>query len=78
MKPFMANILSAEERVAPVVTVVDGHPHALAWIGGALGTKIIPLGVTEFGQSGSRAELYKEYGIDVDSIVAAAFTALDT
>ena len=75
--PFMADILSTEERDAPVVTVVDGHPHSLAWIGGALGTRIIPLGVTEFGQSGSRTELYKEYGIDVDSIAAACFTALD-
>ena len=77
-EPFMADILSVEERGAPVVTVVDGHPHSLAWIGGALSTKIIPLGVTEFGQSGSRAELYQEYGIDVDSIIAACFTALDT
>jgi pyruvate dehydrogenase E1 component len=59
------------------VTVADGHPHSLAWLGGALGTTVTPLGVTEFGQSGSRTELYKEYAIDVDSIIAACFTALD-
>ena len=74
--PFMADILSETERTAPVVTVVDAHPHSLAWIGGALGSRIIPLGVTEFGQSGNRTELYNEYGIDAESIVAACFTAL--
>ncbi|MCY3638029.1 MAG: pyruvate dehydrogenase, partial [Chloroflexi bacterium] len=75
--PFLAGILSTEERQVPVVAVADAHPHSLAWIGGALGTRIMPLGVSEFGQSGTRSELYKEYGIDVDSIVAACFTALD-
>ena len=75
--PFMADIIPREERVAPVITVADGHPHSLAWLGGALGTRTIPLGVTEFGQSGGRTELYQEYGIDVDSIVAACYAALD-
>ena len=75
--PFMADIVPREERVAPVITVADGHPHSLAWLGGALGTRTIPLGVTEFGQSGGRTELYQEYGIDVDSIVAACYAALD-
>ena len=76
--PFMAEIIPPDERCAPVVTVADAHPHSLAWLGGALGTKTIPLGVIEFGQSGSRAELYREYGIDTESIIAACFTALDT
>ena len=76
-EPFMADILADTERAAPLITVVDAHPHSLAWLGGALGSKIVPLGVTEFGQSGNRAELYREYGIDADSIVAASFTALD-
>ena len=74
---FMSGVIPAAERGAPVVTVADAHPHSLAWLGGALGTTVIPLGVTEFGQSGSRAELYQEYGIDIDSIVAACFAALD-
>ena len=75
--PFMADIIPLRERTAPIVTVADAHPHSLAWLGGALGTKTIPLGVTEFGQSGDRGELYKEYGIDVESIVAACYTALE-
>jgi pyruvate dehydrogenase E1 component len=60
-----------------VVTVIDGHPHSLAWIGSALKTATLPLGVSEFGQSGTRAELYKEYKIDTDSIIAACLAALE-
>ena len=74
---FMEDVISAGERRAPVVTVIDGHPHSLAWVGSALNTRTFPLGVTEFGQSGSRAELYREYGIDVDSITGACFAALE-
>ena len=74
---FMSGVIPTSERSAPVVTVADAHPHSLAWLGGALRTTVIPLGVTEFGQSGSRAELYQEYGIDTDSIIAACFAALD-
>ena len=76
-EPFMSDIIPPDERTAPIVTVADAHPHSLAWLGGALGTKTIPLGVADFGQSGNRSELYKEYGIDVDSIIAACFTALE-
>ena len=73
---FMSDVVPKVERSAPVVTVMDGHPHSLAWIGNALNTTAMPLGVTEFGQSGSRPELYEEYGIDADSVMAAAFAAL--
>ena len=56
---------------------MDGHPRSLAWIGGALKTPTPPLGVTDFGQSGTRAELYREYGIDWQSIVAECLGALE-
>ena len=74
---FMSDILPTSERKAPIVTVADAHPHSLAWIGGAVGCAVMPLGVSEFGQSGNREDLYREYGIDVDSIVAACFAALE-
>ena len=74
---FMVDVVPQHERGAPVVTVVDGHPHSLAWVGSALNTRTLPLGVTDFGQSGSRPELYREYQIDVDSIMAACFGALE-
>ena len=73
---FLSEVVRPEERAAPVVTVIDGHPHTLAWLGGALNTRAFALGVTEFGQSGSPRELYREYGIDASSIMAACFGAL--
>jgi pyruvate dehydrogenase E1 component len=61
---------------APVVTVLDGHPLALAWVGSMLGVHSLPLGVTQYGQSGTPAELYREFGIDSDAIATACFAAL--
>jgi pyruvate dehydrogenase E1 component len=74
--PFFADVIPAQERTAPIVTVADGHPHSLAWIGGALNTATLPLGVDRFGQSGSPPDLYREYEIDSQSIMAACFGAL--
>ncbi len=55
-----------------IVTVLDGHPATLAWLGSVYGHRVRPLGVEEFGQTGSIPELYRHYGIDSDAIVAAA------
>lgn len=70
------SLLTAAERTCPAVTLVDDHPHSLAWIGSALGAKVHPLGVTRFGQSGSRTDLYREYGLDADRVVATVRRAL--
>jgi pyruvate dehydrogenase E1 component len=55
-----------------IVTVLDGHPATLAWLGAVHGHQVRPLGVEHFGQTGSIAELYRHYGIDANAIVAAA------
>jgi pyruvate dehydrogenase E1 component len=55
-----------------VVSVLDGHSHTLAFLGGALGVPQIPLGVDHFGQSGARGDLYRHYGIDAAAIAQAA------
>jgi pyruvate dehydrogenase E1 component len=60
----------------PVVTVLDGHPSALAWVGSALGVRSYPLGVVGYGQSGTPEDLYRQFRIDHDSIALAAFSAL--
>jgi pyruvate dehydrogenase E1 component len=62
---------------SPIVTVIDGHPHTLAWLPGALGRQGAALGVTGFGRSGTSSELYREFGIDSEAIVAAAVSLLD-
>ncbi|MDP7578682.1 MAG: pyruvate dehydrogenase [SAR202 cluster bacterium] len=73
---FFSEVIPESDRAAPVVTVIDGHPHSLAWIGSALNTSTFPLGVDRYGQSGNPSDLYKEYEIDVPSIIAACFGAL--
>jgi pyruvate dehydrogenase E1 component len=60
------------EGEVPVVSVLDGHSHALGWLGTVLGVPHVPLGVDAFGQSGARADLYRHYGIDPDAIARAA------
>jgi pyruvate dehydrogenase E1 component len=55
-----------------MVTVLDAHPATLAWLGAVAGHRTRSLGVEHFGQTGSLAELYEHYGIDANSIVAAA------
>jgi pyruvate dehydrogenase E1 component len=66
------DLLSALPRDAAIVTVTDAHPEALSWIGGVRGHRVRALGVEHFGQSGSIAELYGHYGLDVNAILAAA------
>jgi pyruvate dehydrogenase E1 component len=55
-----------------LVTVIDGHPATLAWLGSVNGHRTRALGVEHFGQTGSLAELYRHYGIDTNAIIAAA------
>ena len=70
--PYVLELVSAEEEGVPVVSVLDGHSHALAFVGGALGVPQIPLGVDHFGQSGARGDLYRHYGVDAAAIAHAA------
>src|SRR6266542_952168 len=75
-RPHLEQLVSADEEGVPVVSVLDGHSHGLAFLGSALGVPQIPLGVDHFGQSGSRADLYAHYGIDAAAIMRAARTLL--
>ncbi len=70
-------LILPEERRAPIVTVQDAASHALSFLGGIFGVPVISLGVDEFGQSGTRGDLYHATGIDVDAIVGAGLHALE-
>jgi len=65
------------ERAAPLVTVLDGHPHALAFLGGVHRVPMSCLGVTEFGQSGDLDDVYRHHEIDTETVVGAALDLLD-
>ena len=63
-------------RATPIVTVLDGHPHTLAFLAGINRVHHIALGVSRYGQAGSLDEVYRYHGLDTDSIVAAALDVL--
>jgi len=54
-----------------LITVMDGHPATLAWLGAVKGHRTRSLGVEHFGQTGTIADLYRHYGIDAAGIVRA-------
>ena len=64
-------LLAPLARDARIVTVIDGHPATLGWLGSVRGHRVEPLGVDRFGQSGALPDLYREHGIGVEAIVEA-------
>lgn len=73
----LATLIAPHQRSWPIVTVLDGASHSLAWLGSVFGQRTTSLGVDKFGQSGSRGDVYRYMHIDVDSILAAAFAVVD-
>jgi pyruvate dehydrogenase E1 component len=67
----------AQERAAPMVTVLDGHPHTLAFLAGINRVPVACLGVSAFGQSGDLDSVYRYHRIDTGSIVGAALDLVD-
>ncbi|WCT74538.1 transketolase [Sphingomonas naphthae] len=65
-------LLSVLAPGAGLVTVLDGAPSALSWLGGVTGLRVSPLGVDRFGQTGDLPDLYHTYRLDSDAIVEAA------
>lgn len=55
-----------------LVTVQDGHPAGLGWLGSVQGHRTRALGVEHFGQTGTIADLYRHHGLDAQAIVRAA------
>ncbi len=54
-----------------VVTVCDGHPLNLSWLGSIHGNPVVPLGVDAFGQTGDLIDLYEYFMMDSAAIVSA-------
>ena len=73
---ILERLVLPEERGAPLVTVHDAAPHALAFLGAAFGAPLIPLGVDRFGQCGSQPEVYEWLDISAEAIAEAAIAGL--
>ncbi len=73
---WIETLLAPLAPEAALVTLLDGHPAAHAWIGAVRGQRVVPLGVDRFGQAGDIPDLYREYGLDVDAILEACAQAV--
>jgi pyruvate dehydrogenase E1 component len=65
-------LLTGLSRDCAFVSVIDGHPATLAWLGSVHGHRVDALGVDSFGQTGTIDALYAEYSLDTNSIIEAA------
>ena len=68
----VARLLAPLSRDAQLVTLLDGSPAALSWLGGVRGHRVRPLGVDRFGQTGSLRHLYAHHRLDEDAVIDAA------
>nr|WP_298216216.1 transketolase [Acidocella sp.] len=75
-RAHIEDILAPLAAHAALVTVLDGHPAAHAWLGAVRGQRVMALGPDRFGKSGTVAELYREYEMDCDAILDACAEAL--
>lgn len=65
-------LLADVPNYAKMLTVIDGHPATLTWLGGVRGNPTISHGVDRFGQTGQINDLYQHFAIDHESLVRSA------
>lgn len=75
---YVEKLLEPLPRQTGIVTVIDGHPTTLSWLGSVYGHPVQPLGVEHFGQSGSLDDLYRHHGLGVEAIVNACDAAINS
>jgi pyruvate dehydrogenase E1 component len=74
-RSHIAELLAPLATDAALITIIDGHPATLSWLGAVAPHRTYPLGVGHFGQSGDIPDLYRVYGLDADAILDAAARA---
>ena len=72
-------LLDALAPGAGLVTIIDGSPSTLSWLGSVRGMRVSPLGTDRFGQTGDLPDLFRHYRLDTEAIIdAVAELFLDT
>ncbi len=71
-RSHIETLFDSVSRAASLITVTDGHPATLGWLGSVQGHRTVSLGVEHFGQTGTIADLYAHFGIDTHAIMEAA------
>ena len=69
-------LLEPLHRDCAIVSVIDGHPAALAWLGSVHGHRLAAHGVEAFGETGTIADLYRLHGLDAEAITAEVKTMI--
>ena len=69
-RAHIERLMADVPRDGLLVTVIDGHPATLSWMGGVIGHRTLPLGVEHFSQTGTIGDLYRHFGIDHASIIS--------
>jgi pyruvate dehydrogenase E1 component len=64
-------LLAALAPDATLVTLLDGSPAALSWLGGVRGHRVSPLGVDRFGQTGDLPDLHRVHRLGSEAIIDA-------
>jgi pyruvate dehydrogenase E1 component len=75
---YLDTLLPQADRQTAAVTLLDGHPLALAWLGNVLQAPLHALGVTDFGESAALPDLYHKHQIDADAVLGAITRLLFT
>ena len=70
-------LLTDHEIGQPVISALDGRRRSMSFLGAALDCPSTSLGVTSFGQSGSRSDLYRHFKMDAQGIYEAGLGLVD-
>jgi pyruvate dehydrogenase E1 component len=68
---YLDRLLPPADRQVPAITLLDGHPLTLVWLGALLDAPVKPLGVVNFGETGAVQELYHKHHIDTEAVLEA-------
>ena len=71
VKSHAEELLGALAPGANLVTIIDGAPSTLSWLGGVTGLRVSPLGTDRFGQTGDLPDLFALYRLDAKAIIDA-------
>jgi pyruvate dehydrogenase E1 component len=66
---YLDELLPLPDRQVPAITLLDGHPLTLAWLGTIFSAPVKPLGVVNFGETGAVQDLYHKHHIDTEAVL---------
>ena len=73
---YLHTLLPHADRRVPAITLLDGHPLTLTWLGAILQAPVKPLGVVNFGETGALQDVYHKHHIDTDAVLDAMVQVL--